>query len=209
MQIIPQTNSVWNKRLDKSNSSSNSSCKLYHKPTRFETLFKAFFPSANTVANYTTNQLGLKRKAQELGSLVHKVANYTTNQLGLKHHIATSRLTLLDCVANYTANQLGLKPSKIYRWKSRGSLCCKLYHKPTRFETRWSLILLLCLAELQIIPQTNSVWNKKQTLIKSALIKVANYTTNQLGLKRNCLTTRTNYFTVANYTTNQLGLKLW
>ena len=86
------------------------------------------------------------------------------------------------------------------------NLGCKLYHKPTRFETACQ-IFYTPRDELQIIPQTNSVWNLFRSISCNTLAKVANYTTNQLGLKLLLFKYLWISAWVANYTTNQLGLK--
>ena len=112
-----------------------SSCKLYHKPTRFE-----------TVMNHNQDPV------------MNHVANYTTNQLGLKPMIIAGNSIKGLFVANYTTNQLGLKPQN-HALKPQIYLCCKLYHKPTRFETPYTQYHL------------------------ALKYQVANYTTNQLGLK--------------------------
>ncbi len=62
------------------------SCKLYHKSTRFETEYLYAQIQRKCVANYTTNQLGLKQKNTHSQNQPLLVANYTTNQLGLKHN---------------------------------------------------------------------------------------------------------------------------
>ena len=111
------------------------SCKLYHKPTRFETcIFRSLIPCTFAVANYTTNQLGLKHA-------IH--IRFICNLIGCKlYHKPTRFETTLNSniisntqfVANYTTNQLGLKPHISYYLRDCVS-GCKLYHKPTRFET--------------------------------------------------------------------------
>ena len=68
----------------------------------------------------------------------------------------------VQCVAHYTTNQLGLKLS-LSSFSFSSKICCKLYHKPTRFETNMYFVSAI------------------------ELDKVANYTTNQLGLKQEVL----------------------
>ena len=133
LQIIPQTNSVWNTLHGHAINLTKCSCKLYHKPTRFET------------------------------------------------------------------------PIHIFRG---GVMGCKLYHKPTRFETDYVCAFGSDKKKLQIIPQTNSVWNFYVWIVCKLTEHVANYTTNQLGLKLCNCRCDISYYYVANYTTNQLGLKL-
>ena len=107
------------------------------------------------VANYTTNQLGLKLPLPLFLIYELFVANYTTNQLGLKLAMVFP-YQKPPKVANYTTNQLDLKQHFTTN-PERFFPCCKLYHKPTRFETAFYNQPREVLPLLQIIPQTNSI----------------------------------------------------